>query len=548
MLTPVKTHPFLKNVLYEITEARESSSVPEWAAGKPLAHHILIYITRGNGQLSVNGQLIKLERESLHMHPPGACLKLHTGSREEELQCCWISFDMYRLTEASLNRREYCRELGFPLHGELRIGGIQFKRLFYLLIAEGKLKREQHPYLSQQYVHDMLDGLLRYAEPAAPNDADMRLKLTLDYLQNHYREEIRIDKLAELAQLHPAYYSQVFKQAMDKSPVAFLTHLRINKAKELLLQTDKSIRDIAAEVGYKDEFYFSRRFKESSGYSPRVFAKKNDKKIISLSAPYTDHLYTLGLKPCAAQLHRHLPMTTISLTLPEHAADPWGISREAFLAEQPDLIVCKDNVLNKARKHINDIAPIVAVPWLSQDVYTHLMHISELVNREAEAVQWLQKHERSAEKIRKKLRPSVGSGTVAVCVCREHELRMYGARNIGHVFYRSLQLAPPERIQRQIDLHPAGTAYNWTAIEPDGLKDYDADFIFFAVETEGDKRRVFELIKTDSAWKRHSAIKNKRVYFIDWEKWMMYAPFLISQQLEEAARLLSQSPSLRELI
>lgn len=546
MLTPVKSSPFLNGILYEIAEARQASAVPNWAEGQPLEHHILLYIARGKGELNVNGQPLKLERDTLYLYLPETSLHL-TASSGEELQLFWIAFDIYRLLKKDRQHREYQRETGFPLQGYIRIGGSQFKQLFNLLVAEGQLWREEHPFLSQQYLHDMLDGLLRYAEPT-PNDTDMRLKLTLDYLLNHYREDIRIDQLAEMAQLHPSYYSQVFKQAMDKSPVAFLTHLRVNRAKEMLLLTDKPVKEIAAEVGYKDEFYFSRRFKETSGSSPRVFSKKHDKKVISLSAAYTDHLFTLGVKPCAAQLHRHLPLITKNLTLPEHATDPWGISREDFLLEQPDLILCKDNVLSKAREHINDIAPVVAIPWVSQDVYTHLLKIGELVNREEEAARWLESHERKAQNLRKTLRSATGSGTVGVCVCREHELRMYGARNVGHVLYRSLQLTPPERIQEQMNLHPAGTGFNWTAITPDELKDYDCDFIFFAVETEGDKRRIHEWQQSNAAWMQHSAIRSKRFFFIDWEKWLVYAPHVINQQMEEAVRLLTQSTSLRELI
>ncbi|MFE4712476.1 helix-turn-helix domain-containing protein [Paenibacillus sp. NPDC056722] len=547
MLTPVKANHFLKGVLYEIVEARQDSSVPVWAKSEPLAHHMLLYIARGKGQLYVNGQQHQLERNTLHMHRPGTRLQLTASNAGDELQFYWIAFDIYRLMEKNLSRREYMRELEFPLQGQIAVGGSQFKRLFYLMVAEGKTVNDRNPFISQQYLHDMLDGILRYAEPQAPNDMDIRLKLTLDYLQNHYREDIRIDKLAEMAELHPSYYSQVFKQAMDKSPVVFLTHLRMNKAKEMLLQSDKAIRDIATDVGYKDEFYFSRRFKESSGYSPRVFTKNKDKKIISLSSPYTDHLFTLGLIPSAAQLHRHIPLITKGLTLPEHARDPWGISREVFLSEQPDLILCKDNVLSKAREHINDVAPIIAIPWVSQDMYAHLMTIAELVNRKDEAVRWLHNHEQKAEKIRKSLRSTVGQGTVAICVCRESELRMYGARNIGHVFYRSLQLAPPEKMQKEMDRHPIGTVHNWTAITPDELGEYESDFLFFAVETEGDKRRILDLQKNNPVWRRHAAVRNRRVYFIDWEKWMIYAPFVINQQLEEAASLLTQSASLAEI-
>ncbi|MDF9839468.1 MULTISPECIES: helix-turn-helix domain-containing protein [unclassified Paenibacillus] len=439
MLAQVKSSSFLNGIYYEIAEAWQASAVPKWAEGQPSEHHTLLYIARGKGELNVNGQALKLERDALYMYPPETSLKL-TASSGEELQLFWIAFDIYRLLKKDQKSREYQRDAGFPLQGYFR-GGSRYKQLFNLLVAEGQLWRIQNPFLSQQYLHDMLDGFLRYAELAS-NDIDLRVQLTLDYLQNHYQEDIRIDQLADMAQLHPSYYFQVFKQAMDKSPIAFLIHLRVNRAKEMLLLTDKPIKEIAAEVGYKDEFYFSR---------------------------------------------------------------------EDFLLEQPDLILCKDNVLFKAREHINDIAPVVAIPWVSQDIYTQLLKIGEFLNREEEAVKWLESHERKAQNLRKALRSITGSGTVGVCVCREHELRMYGARNVGHALYRSLQLTPPERIQAQMNLHPAGTGFNWTAITPDGLKDYDCDFIFFAVETEGDKRRIHEWQKNNPAWMQHSAIRSKLI-------------------------------------
>ncbi|WP_168735672.1 helix-turn-helix transcriptional regulator [Cohnella fermenti] len=110
----------------------------------------------------------------------------------------------------------------------------------------------------------------------------MRLQETVGYMLQNYQENIQMSKLAELGQV------------MDKTPMSYITDLRINKAKELLLTTDKPVSDIVASVGYNDEFYFSRRFKEKSGYSPSVFTQKRELKTISLSSPYTDHLFTLG--------------------------------------------------------------------------------------------------------------------------------------------------------------------------------------------------------------------------------------------------------------
>ena len=544
MQIPLQNNNFLKKARLEIEEIGQAKGVPEWADGRPLKHHLLLYI-RGKAELTVLGMTRSLERESLHLYVPDTAVHF-VNSVNAKTEVYWISFDIYRLVESTEETRQYHRDHSFPMEGQLHMGVSRFRRLLHVLSSANTGHESLNPYIVPQHLHDLLEELLRAAESHEWKDMEQRLRSTVDYMHEHYREDVRIEKLAELAQLHPSYYSQVFKRSYGKTPVAYLTQLRMNKAKEMLLQTDHSVQNIAAKVGYRDEFYFSRRFKETSGYSPSIFPQKKNLNLISLSSAYTDHLFTLGLKPLAAQMHSHMPLVTQSLNLPEHASDPWNISREDFLAMKPDLIVCKDNVLGKAKEHINDIAPIIAIPWTSADVYSHLMSIANLVDREQQAKLWMDKHEYRADQLRKKVRSAVGSGTVAICVCREHELRMYGARNFGHVLYRSLQLQPPARIQQQMEKHPAGTQFNWVAITPDEVGHYEADYLFVAVETEKDKRRVLEWQHSNPYWRGHPAVRHSRVYFLDWDKWLVYAPFVINQQLEEASRLLCQSSSLRD--
>ncbi|MEK3785445.1 helix-turn-helix domain-containing protein [Paenibacillus sp. FSL K6-1230] len=544
MQIPLQNNNFLKKARLEIEEIDQAKGTPDWADGRPLKHHLLLYV-RGKAELTVHGMTRSLERESLHLYVPDTGVHL-IGSVNAKIEVYWISFDIYRLMESTEKTQHYHRDHSFPVEGQLPMGGSRFRRLLHVLSSAKSGYESLNPYIVPQHLHDLLEELLRAAESREWKDMEQRLRATVDYMHEYYREDVRIEKLAELAQLHPSYYSQVFKRSYGKTPVAYLTQLRMNKAKEMLLQTDHSVQNIAAKVGYRDEFYFSRRFKETSGYSPSIFPQKKHLNLVSLSSAYTDHLFTLGLKPMAAQMHSHMPLVTQSLNLPEHASDPWNISREDFLAMKPDLIVCKDNVLDKAKEHINDIAPIIAIPWTSADVYSHLMSIASLVDREQQAKIWMEHHEARAEQLRKKVRSRAGSGTVAICVCREHELRMYGARNFGHVFYRSLQMQPPVRIQQQLDKHPAGSHFNWIAMTADDIRHYEADYLFVAIETEQDKQRVLEWQHSNPYWRGHPAVRHGRVYFLKWDKWLVYAPFVIKQQLEEASQLLCQSPSSRE--
>ena len=67
------------------------------------------------------------------------------------------------------------------------------------------------------------------------------------------------------------YLSAIFSQNMQKTFVEYMTEKRIDKAKKLLKQTDKTSGEIAKEVGYKDAHYFSFVFKKLQGCSPREY-------------------------------------------------------------------------------------------------------------------------------------------------------------------------------------------------------------------------------------------------------------------------------------
>ena len=69
------------------------------------------------------------------------------------------------------------------------------------------------------------------------------------------------------------YFSSIFKSYTDLTFVEYLTERRVEKAKQLLKNTDKSIADISEAVGYKEPHYFSMIFKKSTGITPKNYRK-----------------------------------------------------------------------------------------------------------------------------------------------------------------------------------------------------------------------------------------------------------------------------------
>jgi two-component system response regulator YesN len=103
----------------------------------------------------------------------------------------------------------------------------------------------------------------------------------LDYIHANYNKDLSLSELSEMFGVASQYFSKVFKDNMGTTLVLYLTDLRLNKALELLENTDKLGKDIAAEVGYSNPQYFIRVFKKKYRCSPSKFRRQgvNDEEM-----------------------------------------------------------------------------------------------------------------------------------------------------------------------------------------------------------------------------------------------------------------------------
>lgn len=95
----------------------------------------------------------------------------------------------------------------------------------------------------------------------------------IKYLEEHYNEKITIKQLEKVALQNSRSILRQFSKYAKCSPMRYLTELRISKAKELLLQTDYRINEIALSVGFQDPLYFTTAFHKEVGQTPSEFKK-----------------------------------------------------------------------------------------------------------------------------------------------------------------------------------------------------------------------------------------------------------------------------------
>jgi AraC-like DNA-binding protein len=97
------------------------------------------------------------------------------------------------------------------------------------------------------------------------------VEAALRYIAEHYTDDISLTDVAEQVFVHPTYLSKLFNQYVSFNFKDYLNHLRITKARHLLLDPSKAIASICFQVGFTDQSYFNRVFKAIEGITPGQF-------------------------------------------------------------------------------------------------------------------------------------------------------------------------------------------------------------------------------------------------------------------------------------
>ena len=96
----------------------------------------------------------------------------------------------------------------------------------------------------------------------------------IQYINRNFAEKVSLDEVASSVYLSPAYFSKIFKEEMKCNFNTYLNQVRIEKSKNLLLNSKFSLVEIAGMVGYEDQSYFTKVFKKIAGLSPGKYREK----------------------------------------------------------------------------------------------------------------------------------------------------------------------------------------------------------------------------------------------------------------------------------
>lgn len=122
--------------------------------------------------------------------------------------------------------------------------------------------------------HNYLVNVVGVIKKNAAYSSTPEMRKILKYISEHLQEDISLETIATYINMNSSYFSRYFKSKTGGNFVDFLTSIRIEKAKELLAETELSIDEISIRVGHVNKAYFTKVFKKVTGFNPGEFRKK----------------------------------------------------------------------------------------------------------------------------------------------------------------------------------------------------------------------------------------------------------------------------------
>nr|WP_261779890.1 AraC family transcriptional regulator [Paenibacillus xylanexedens] len=378
--------------------------------------------------------------------------------------------------------------------------------------------------------------LLQNDSSHASMDYRTRLQQSIRYIRDHYNQPITVDDLAAGTRLTRSSYTRQFKEMTGKLPLDYVNSIRLERSKQLLQQTDDRLHDIAQSVGFSNEYYFSRRFKQYAGISPGVY-RRHYRQDVRVFAPYLeDFVLALGVEPVLQYAH-HLWGRQDYLGMDD--VPEFDVSHQDAMFQEshkPDFIMLNDGYKRWNLDRFEQVAPTFYVHHRGEDWRSILRSTADVLGKGDRVRDVVGSYEEKAREAKARLTRSAQGKTVAFLRISATEIVLYGVQQgyVGPVMYQDLGLTPHPLVQQW------ALKERRISISVDQLKLLQADYLFITFDCLdsvmiGDERKLLD----SREWRQLSAVRNGCVYEVDFLTWMNYGVISHGKKIDDILRVLA---------
>jgi len=190
----------------------------------------------------------------------------------------FLSFQIEDALETEVFRPLRQKKLLFPSLLEDEQAKKQVRKMIQEMIAVNDEKETGYQLRTRISLLEVIEYMMReeaFLQPSFVNTTDMQREL-ITFIQKHYTEKITLGMLAKEFHLSEKYVSWYFKEHFSISFMQYVLHLRMSRAKDLLVSTDSPITEVALSCGYPSVNFFIRSFKEGEGITPLQYRKRTN--------------------------------------------------------------------------------------------------------------------------------------------------------------------------------------------------------------------------------------------------------------------------------
>lgn len=223
---------------------------------------LIVFIREGKMHVEYENQCFDAQKGDVVLLD---CSKPHYYHAYNGLEFLYMHFD-------GSNSHEICQHI-LETKGALiqEDSNILIGRLLYNMVDYYQNGGIESMFQSSMRIYHLFEYLLK--PPVLQTEYETPVEQSIHYIRRNYSEPLNLTKLAEIANLSPYYYAHCFKEETGFSPMEYVTNTRLEQAKVKLIRTQKTVEEIADEIGYSSSSSFINMFVKKVGYSPKQYRK-----------------------------------------------------------------------------------------------------------------------------------------------------------------------------------------------------------------------------------------------------------------------------------
>lgn len=520
--------------------------------------HRLIIIRANDGMLALQKHFFRVVCNDAFILAPNADASLyfsndppaHSNYKDNESTSLLnagvivVFFTMYRLTE-----QQPTTALPSSLSYETRMKLTDESRLLQVL---KDLQSSLQPSVDNMTDVQQLTGQIHMQQlillliehvhrQEALSDTRQAVKQAISYIDHNYSYPITAQQLYRISGVAKWQFSPIFQALTGKKPLDYLLDVRLAHAKNMLLQTQDTLTQIARSVGFKDESYFARKFKMVEGVTPRQYVEKHShQKQAQQKLPYNrvvaigyslGDLLSLGIKPIGADV-KIIGRRTVYRDLMDQIQDIGLLGEPAKIQGlAPDLII-HSGFRHDWIDELALIAPTVLIDRFEY-VYKRIVQVAELFHKQELARAWVQRHQAAIIQMWDGLAEQIEvKQTASIFSIVEGNLYIVGYKGFGVTVYHEQGFLPPTKVRELIDQH-----IPFQLINMEQSNSYVADVHFILMDKHPQTISNYQHWMSLAPW---CDIERHRIIVSD-NKWNFDDPITMDKLLLEFPQLVLKS-------